>query len=137
MTLGGYWPPSSKVEIADFGGGRIVLPRGFVCIRLCFVTFFWLLFLLHSVRGTNFFHFRAGKFSCRAPSCVSPWRHSIDFVGPKACHGDAIYVVSGKPDFLRHVLATLDGCKRLIVTVDIERCGVLHLILLRAGASGL
>ena len=25
MTLGGYWPPSSKVEIADFGGGRIVL----------------------------------------------------------------------------------------------------------------
>ncbi len=27
MTSGGYWPPSSKVEIADFEGGRIVLPR--------------------------------------------------------------------------------------------------------------
>jgi hypothetical protein len=23
MTLGGYWPPSSKVEIADFRGGLV------------------------------------------------------------------------------------------------------------------
>ena len=69
--------------------------------------------------------------------CFSPWRQSIDFVGPKTCHGGTIYVVLSRPDFLRRVLATLDGCKRLIVTVDIERCGVLHPILLRAGAGGL
>ena len=58
MTLGGYWPPSSKVEIADFGGG--------------FVTFFHCNFF--SIRGTKpFFHFQAGKFSSAAPSDVEDY----------------------------------------------------------------
>jgi hypothetical protein len=69
--------------------------------------------------------------------CVSPWHHSIEFVGPKACHGGAIYIVLGKPDFLRHVLATLSGCKRLIVTVNVECCGVSRPLLSWAAADGL
>jgi hypothetical protein len=55
MTLGGYWPPSSKVKIADFWGGRIVHRDVF------FASIFF------SVRGTKtFFRFRAGKFSSAA-----------------------------------------------------------------------
>ena len=69
--------------------------------------------------------------------CVSPWRQSIEFEGPKTYHGAAIYVVLGRPNFLRHVLAAIDGCKWLIVTVDIKRCGVSRPLLSQAGADGL
>ncbi len=56
MTLGGYWPPSSKVEIANFWGGRIVRRD----------VFFASIFLVY-VEPKLFFRFRAGKFSSAAP----------------------------------------------------------------------
>ena len=51
MTLGGYWPPLSKVEIAEVGGGTN---------ELFFVTFFLLLFLLRTW-NQNFFSLTRGK----------------------------------------------------------------------------
>ena len=58
MTLAGYWPPSSKVEIGDFGDGT----------NYCLWSYFG--FYFFSVRGTKtfFFRFRAGKFSSAAPN---------------------------------------------------------------------
>ena len=49
MTLGGYWPPTSKVEITNFGGGQIVLRDVFFASiflvyvepKLLFFAFFW------------------------------------------------------------------------------------------------
>jgi hypothetical protein len=61
MTLGGYWPPSSKVEIADFWGGRIV--RGDVFFASIFFNFFMCTW------NQNFFlAFLGGKFSSAAPT---------------------------------------------------------------------
>ncbi len=64
MTLGGYWPPSSKVEIADFGVGRIVLRDVF------FASFFlaYASIFLAYMEPNLFFCFRVGKFSSAAPS---------------------------------------------------------------------
>jgi hypothetical protein len=68
--------------------------------------------------------------------CVSPWHQSIEFEGPKACDGAAIYVVSDKPNFLHHVLTALNGIKWLILTINVERCGVSHTLLSWAVADG-
>jgi hypothetical protein len=60
MTLGGYWPPSLKVEIADFWGGRIVCRGRDV--------FFASIFLVCTWNQNFFFRFQAGKFSSAAPT---------------------------------------------------------------------
>jgi hypothetical protein len=54
---GGEWPPSSKVEIADYEDGRIVLRDVFLAS----------IFLAY-VEPKLFFRFRAGKFSSAAPN---------------------------------------------------------------------
>ena len=60
MIPGGYWPPSSKVEIANFGGGTN-------CSSWSFIGFIF----LEYVRGTKtFFRFCAGKFSSAAPTIM-------------------------------------------------------------------
>ena len=77
MTLGGYWPPSSKVEIADFGGGTN-------CASWRFFGFYF-----SCVRGTKPFFFAFG----RENSPVQPlplaaktasWRGTKDGMVPKA-----------------------------------------------------
>jgi len=66
LTLGGYWPPSSKVEITDFGGGMN-----------CCVAFLASIFLLYV--EPKLFSAHVGKFSSTAPTlailvgcCVPP-----------------------------------------------------------------
>ena len=61
MTLGGYWPPSSKGKSPILGVERIVLRDVF------FASIFLHIFLVY-VEPKLFFRFRAGKFSSAAPS---------------------------------------------------------------------
>ena len=57
MTLGGYWPPSLKVEIADFGGGTNYASWRFFC------------FYFSCVRKTKTFF----SLSCRKILQCSPY----------------------------------------------------------------
>ncbi len=56
LTLGGYWPPSLKVEITDFGGG----------MNCCVVFSLASIFL--SYVELKPFSAHAGKFSSTAPT---------------------------------------------------------------------
>jgi hypothetical protein len=55
LTFAGYWPPSSKVEIADFGGGM-------KCCDIFLASIF-----LSYVEPKHFLA-HAGKFSSTAPT---------------------------------------------------------------------
>ncbi len=47
-----------------------------------------------------------------------------------------MYLLSGDVQFLRRMLVVVAGCPRVIVTVDVGRCGVSRQVLLRTSKAG-
>ncbi len=52
--------------------------------------------------------------------CITLWQSTVTFRGISNVGEKYVYVMSGSVDFLRRLLPTLQGCQRVIVTVDVD-----------------
>jgi hypothetical protein len=68
--------------------------------------------------------------------CVTSWQSTVTFRGISNVGEKYVYVMSGSVDFLRHLLPTLQGCQRVIVTVDVDQTGTARSVLQQAVRGG-